>query len=247
MLSIHARVDRCQRLVRLVRHLSTVATAIEELILNIRTIPEKGRPREKGATSLCGDHYRYDSLNYWYLRKIFRMLKPGPGNVVYDIGSGAGRIVCFAARHGAERCVGVELISGYCDIARRNAESLAGRHSPIDIICADAAQVDLSDGDIYFINNPFGPETLLAVLTNIGASLEVKPRSVTVVYCNPTHEEVFTAAGWRKIRAFTTVLGFCVSFWSKQGVFASDGTGTAIPKEADDCRFLQQDHGIMTW
>ena len=106
------------------------------------------------------DNFHYATIGYLSVQKVLRVVKPGPQDVFCDIGSGMGRILCVVAREPVRKCVGVELLESLCQIARRNAISLRGRKAPIQIVCGDATTVDLSEGTIYFMFNPFGGETL---------------------------------------------------------------------------------------
>jgi len=81
---------------------------------------------------------------------VDRMLEAGrikPGEIVYDLGSGDGRIVIAAARTYGVRAVGVEIMPDLCRKARERvqAEGLADK---IRIIEGSALRVDLSPADV---------------------------------------------------------------------------------------------------
>ena len=202
-------------------------TKYNDLYFNIRTRPdgplqnlvEDGRPWLKGDSSddaKYDDNTWYESPDYWYLHKIARMLRPErPGEgVFYDIGSGKGRVLCIMARQPFKRVVGVELFAELCAAARANARKMRGRKAPIDVIQADAAQADMSDGTIYFMFNPFGRDTMYEVLQNLRQSLRHNPRDIIVVYYNAVHEDMLQASGWlTQTHAFKTFTRRQVSFW----------------------------------
>lgn len=208
--------------------LKSVWTKCNEWLLGIRTEPvsshkqvhSSGTPWWRGDHSKNAKHddnFHYATIDYWNVRKIVRALKPGPDDVFYDIGSGMGRILCVMARHPLRKCVGVELSEPLCQIARRNAPKLRGRKAPIEIVCADAATADLADGTIYFMFNPFGPETLRDTLENIRNSLSKKPRPIRVVYYNSVHESVLETVGWlEKVRQFDSFGGLRITFWKSR-------------------------------
>jgi predicted RNA methylase len=89
---------------------------------------------------------------------VERMLSAGrvkPGEMVYDLGSGDGRIVITAAQKFGARAVGVELMP---DIARKARErvQLLGLADRITIIEGSALRVDLSPADVvtmWFLTN----------------------------------------------------------------------------------------------
>jgi SAM-dependent methyltransferase len=70
----------------------------------------------------------------------------GPGDVVYDLGSGDGRIVIAAARRGA-RGVGIELDPGLIAEASRNAKK-AGVLQRVQFIEGDIFNADLSQASV---------------------------------------------------------------------------------------------------
>jgi SAM-dependent methyltransferase len=81
---------------------------------------------------------------------VDKMLEAGrikAGDVVYDLGSGDGRIVIAAARNYGVRAVGVEIMPDLCRKARERvqAEGLADK---IRIIEGSALRVDLSPADV---------------------------------------------------------------------------------------------------
>jgi SAM-dependent methyltransferase len=68
------------------------------------------------------------------------------GDIVYDLGSGDGRIVIAAARRGA-RGVGIELDPMLVDDANRNAKR-AGVSDRVQFIVGDIFQADLSQATV---------------------------------------------------------------------------------------------------
>jgi predicted RNA methylase len=137
--------------------------------------------------------------------------------VFCDLGCGMGRIVCVAARGPVRKCIGVELLEPLCEIARRNAASLRGRKATIQIVCGDATTVDLSEGTIYFMFNPFGADTLRDTLENIRGSLSQKPRAIKIAYYNAQFVAVLEALEWLvKVRELETFGGHRVTFWENR-------------------------------
>jgi len=172
---------------------------------------------ESSKSARHSDNFVYGTIGYLNVRRVLRVVKPGPEDVFYDIGCGMGRILCAAARRPLRQCVGVELLEPLCHIARQNAASLRGRKAPIQIVCGDATSVDLSDGTIYFMFNPFGPETLRDTLENIRGSLSRKPRGIRIVYYNSQYQSVFEALEWlMKVQEFDSFGGHRVTFWENR-------------------------------
>jgi predicted RNA methylase len=89
---------------------------------------------------------------------VERMLEAGrvkPGEMVYDLGSGDGRIVITAARKYGARAVGVEIDPNLCEKAKGRIRSL-GLEDRVSMMHASAFHVDLSPADVvtmFFLTN----------------------------------------------------------------------------------------------
>ena len=81
---------------------------------------------------------------------VERMLEAGhvkPGDVVYDLGSGDGRIVITAAQKFGAKAVGVEIRADLCRIATEKIKSL-GLDERVRMVQGSALHVDLSPADV---------------------------------------------------------------------------------------------------
>jgi SAM-dependent methyltransferase len=82
--------------------------------------------------------------------RMLAMAQVGPGDVVFDLGSGDGRMVIAAAKRGA-RAVGVEYNPDMVALSRRNAER---EHLPPDearFVQADIFQADFSSATVVML------------------------------------------------------------------------------------------------
>jgi len=119
---------------------------------------------------------------------VERMLEAGhirPGDIVYDLGSGDGRIVIAAAQKYGVRAVGVELIPDLCRKARERvqAEGLTDR---VRIVEGSALRIDLTPADVvtmFFLTN--SNERLRPALER-----QLKPTARVVSY-------QFPVRGWK--------------------------------------------------
>ena len=78
------------------------------------------------------------------------MLEAGhvkPGDMVYDLGSGDGRIVITAAQKFGAKAVGVEIRPDLCRIATERIKSL-GLEDRVSMVQGNALRVDLSSADV---------------------------------------------------------------------------------------------------
>ena len=181
-------------------------TLLIERLLNIKTCQSISGPGAAqnlaelrglfSARALYNDNIHYEALDYRTAWRVIRVLELGSEDVLYDIGCGKGRFLCVAARQRTKKVIGVELFEELCLDARQNALALRGRKTPIEVICADAAKVDYSDGTVFFLWNPFGEMTLRSVIQSIRASMATAPRSIRIGYANPVHEHVLDAESW---------------------------------------------------
>jgi SAM-dependent methyltransferase len=224
--------------------LSYVWTKCNESVLGIRTGPEskviceqepwRGEISEDARHS---DNWRYATIGYSNVRKILRIVKLGPEDVFYDIGCGMGRILCVVAQKPVRKCVGVELLEPLCQIARQNATRLRGKKAHIQIVRGDATTVDLSAGTIYFMFNPFGPETLRDTLENIRCSLSQQPRAIRIVYYHSKYQFVFEGLAWLvKAHEFDRFGGHPLTIWenrrSEDGRALSEATWRGLRESA---------------
>jgi SAM-dependent methyltransferase len=110
-------------------------------------------------------------------------------DVVVDIGCGKGRVIWFlGSRLRLKKIVGIEIVPELAERARRNLERYRRTlKCPVEIVEGDASKVDLSQGTVFYLNNPFGVEMLAKVLSNIRRSLKKHERNVLIVYKTPAH------------------------------------------------------------
>jgi SAM-dependent methyltransferase len=140
---------------------------------------------------LAARNSRYEPLPYEALQRISARLDLSPEDVLYDLGCGKGRVVCWFARQRLKRCIGVEFGVELAETARANAASLAGQQTPIDIRTCDATLEDYADATVVTLYNPFGAEVMRQVLAKLAASLEANPRRLRIVYAAPRQLAVF--------------------------------------------------------
>src|ERR1700745_679524 len=81
---------------------------------------------------------------------VERMLEAGhvkPGGLVYDLGSGDGRVVITAAQKFGAKAVGVEIRPDLCQKARERIASL-GLQDSVSMLEGSALRVDLSPATV---------------------------------------------------------------------------------------------------
>jgi len=166
------------------------------------------------SKAIYDDNYNYETKDYFYLRKVIKLLKIQENDVVYDIGAGMGRFLCLIATKKVRKCVGIEIAEDLCVIARNNAVRLRFRKAPIEIRCCDAATADINDGTVFYLYNPFGMNTMKEFVFNLELSLTSNPRKIRVVYFNSIHSDVFYKSGILVLKnEFYTINRSRVTYW----------------------------------
>ncbi|MCP8304456.1 MAG: class I SAM-dependent methyltransferase [archaeon] len=84
------------------------------------------------------------------VEKMLELVKPKPGEILYDLGSGDGRVLIMAAKKFGANCVGIELRG---DLISRAVEEIKklNLESRIQIIKGDFFDIDVSNADIVFL------------------------------------------------------------------------------------------------
>jgi SAM-dependent methyltransferase len=86
----------------------------------------------------------------WRIRKALQLAAVQPGEVVYDLGAGDGRVLVMAAREFEARAVGIEISPVHCLIALLRAR-LAGVGRQVNIHWGSFYQFDFSNAEVVFI------------------------------------------------------------------------------------------------
>jgi len=87
--------------------------------------------------------------SYARVRAALALAHVRPGEVVYDLGSGDGRVPVLAAREFQAHAVGVEISPLHCLVSRLYARAQRVG-AQVDILQTDFYKVDLSEADVVF-------------------------------------------------------------------------------------------------
>ena len=191
-------------------------------------------------SSRFGDAYVNGPVSYWILRSYLDRKLFGPDEVFYDIGCGHGRVLCMVARRRVAKCVGIELSTQFAEKARANAAALRGRASPIEVRVGDAAEMDYSDGTLFYFGDPFGADTMRAVLCRIRDSVAANPRKVSCIFVLTTTDrsdavgEAIKNSGWLGFvgRRSLPYSPMRVEYWAWEPARNVEGRGIRENEEA---------------
>ncbi len=117
-----------------------------------------------------------------------------------DLGCGKGRALMLASRHPFRAVTGVECVRGLVQTCQANLDAWTDRHprcGPVTVLHCDVLDFVLPRGDLtLFLYNPFGADTLRAVLDRVEAG---PGRRVYAAYVNPLEAALFDASRWRRL------------------------------------------------
>lgn len=165
-----------------------------------------------GIVPLANLHIQSDSVDsgIWYepmpsktFERIMELLGVSfPDYEFVDFGSGKGRVLLLASRHGFKKVIGVEFSEELHRIARANVNTWPQQRSttsPIEIRCTDAVDFVIPDSPlVLFFFSPFGGRVMERVLGNIVESWQRSPRDLILVFhgSNEKSIELFRATGF---------------------------------------------------
>jgi len=124
--------------------------------------------------------------DYLALDKIF-VDRIYPDDVLVDVGCGKGRVINWWLRSGAtNKIVGLELD----DVIAHRTRKRLRRYPNVTIVAGDAVANLPSDGTVFYLFNPFGPEVLAAFKERV-ARLTTRRDRVRVIYNNCHYVALF--------------------------------------------------------
>lgn len=165
-----------------------------DMLLDLEEIrhSEKKIDTKKLKDSFGFEQYIYEATPYAYIRDFLNFLKPKEGDTVYDLGAGYGRIVIYSALVSKAKFKGIEIVKERVDKANETIKKL--KISNAEMLFGNAASFDLSDGNIFFLFNPFYPETLKRVSDQIRDI--AKNKEITIVTWGGSSNDFFDEEKW---------------------------------------------------
>jgi hypothetical protein len=135
-------------------------------------------------------------------RSIWRRLGVGPQSVVVDLGAGRGRVLIAARTLGA-KATGYDLLEAHVDMTRAPLEKVG-----IEVVCEDAAKVELGDVTHVFLAWTCFTERSRRQVTEHLATLPSGASVVTLDYAIDsdafeTTDERKVWCSWGRATAFT--------------------------------------------
>lgn len=116
-----------------------------------------------------------------------------PGETFYDLGSGTGKAVIFAAMLGMGKAVGIELVPDLHDASQRVGDIFMEEVRPehpaagaVDFLFGDMFEKDVSDADVVFSHCTCFDDAMMARLAGKLESLKPGARVITVTKSLPS-------------------------------------------------------------
>jgi SAM-dependent methyltransferase len=116
-----------------------------------------------GCRTIPGQDVRYEPTPMSVVREMLTMAGVGPQDVVYDLGSGDGRMVITAAREFGARGVGIEIDPRLVERARENARE-----------AGVTDRVGFRQGDMYAAD--LTPATVVTLFLHPDPNIKLRPR-----------------------------------------------------------------------
>jgi predicted RNA methylase len=162
------------------------------------------------ASAAFSDCVGYSPVPAQQFRRLLRALPiADPRHYAFvDLGCGKGRTLFLAADNGFSPVIGVELDPRLSGIARSNAYAHAaagGLPEPaVAVVNNDAAGFRFPPvPTVVFLFNPFGADTLQAVLANLEMSMTSSPRHLVIAYFHAVHHQVLDASPMLRATSIT--------------------------------------------
>lgn len=121
---------------------------------------------------------RYSEADLGFVACLLRAAEPSPGDVLYDLGSGAGRstLACAAVFPQFSKVIGIEFLAGLTKLANGYKGKVRGRKAAVEFRTGDVAAADLSGAGCVFV----GPASYMSDV-DLGAALNTLPSGATVM------------------------------------------------------------------
>jgi hypothetical protein len=153
-------------------------------LLDVGTLPEESAVREPEMVA-------YQPTPARAILELLEQANLGPDDILFDLGSGLGRVVILVALLSGAQARGVEFEPVYCEYAGRCARSL--NLPGVEFLQADAREARLADGTVFFMFTPFRGALLRQVLDRLRA--QARERPIRVCTYGPCTAEV-AGASW---------------------------------------------------
>ncbi len=132
-----------------------------------------------GCQTIPGQDVRYEPTPMPVVRAMLKLAEVGPQDIVYDLGSGDGRIPITAANEFGARGVGIEIDPALVALAQANARE-AGVETRVEFRLGDMYAADVRSATVVTLFLHPGPN--LKLREKLRSSLRAGSRVVSYVW-----------------------------------------------------------------
>ncbi len=151
--------------------------ALDTFVDGLLQIDEMPRTREQPDPEMV----LYQPTPARIVLDLLQRSQPGPHDVVYDLGSGLGRVPLLVGLVCDAITIGVEYEPAYVEYARRRAQML--NLPRVQFLHADARDVNYADGTVFYLYTPFKGKILQRVMELL--RYEARSRQIRVCTYGP--------------------------------------------------------------
>lgn len=126
------------------------------------------------STRYMGEKWPYQGTDYCMMLNIYRALRPKKGEKVYDLGSGQGIAIFCGSLVSEADFIGIELVKERVDVCNRMRDTLRIPNASFRSGNVLAPENDFSDGDIFYLFNPFNSATTKKVVKKLESIARAK-------------------------------------------------------------------------
>jgi SAM-dependent methyltransferase len=141
------------------------------------------------------EQLEYQVTSYGAIREVLEWIKPTEKDVIYDLGSGYGRVCLYGALTTEAQYNGIDLVTHRLNRAKKVKKQLMIGN--VDFIRSNAIKHDLSNGTVFYLFNPFTPETLTEILNNLQKIAEKHPIRIASYWTWDTEDDDIPS--WLKV------------------------------------------------
>lgn len=153
---------------------------------------------ENAVLGTDGQCARYQSTLKEAFTTLLDRVPRSPGQTFVDVGSGKGKMLYYAARYGFGKYIGIEISDRLVEIARQNFRRL-NLTFDCQLLNRDVRSLtagELSGADILYLYNPFSAAILDDFLERLRASMNLRRRTIYLIYCNARYPENVVGHGF---------------------------------------------------
>jgi len=148
---------------------------------------------DTGGARIELEHFDPDNAHYapsgWYdLRRALAGRRVSAEDVFLDLGAGKGRVMLQAARFPFARVAGIELSPSLHRIAEANVAKRRPGFAceEVELLLGDARDYAIPDDvTVVYLYQPFAGDVFDHAIESLVASLERRPRRLTLIYALP--------------------------------------------------------------